>query len=78
MDKNNTKIEIYEEPSVDEFLEYLNDWRTTHEIKERFNFSTTKWFNTSRWYMKAKLIERCSTLVNNKTNRVYMFKRSDK
>ena len=64
--------------NVDEILDYLSEWRTSKEIRERFDYTNARWFKVSRWLLKGNFIERCSTLLNNKTNRVYVFRRMDK
>ena len=45
--------------NIDEVLDYLTEWRSGCECKERFNLSQQQHVNLFRWLYKANLIQVC-------------------
>lgn len=54
---------------LEEVIEYLHEWKSNREIKEKFNLSQTRFYNLSRWLIKANIVKRCTAIeLNRKDN----------
>lgn len=72
----NCKGSMTEDIKVDDVLEYLSDWKTTKDVREKFNLSNSQWHHLKRWLIKGKFIEHCKgNIINTKTNRTIVYKR---
>ena len=59
---------------INDVLNYLNEWRSSREVKKEFGFTNTEWHNTCKWLLKGGFVKRVSTVKKNRTNRVYLYK----
>lgn len=56
---------------MDEILKYLTEWRSSKQIKEKFNLSNSEFFHIQRWMLKAKLVEKCKGMgLNEKSTKI--------
>lgn len=58
------------------FLEYLTEWRSSKQIKEKFNMSNSNFFRMIRWCKKGNYVESqsCGGIEPGKTNRTWLYK----
>lgn len=66
-----------EDIPVDVVLDFLSEWKTTDEVREKFGFSNSQWFHFKRWLLKGKYIETCkgNYLIKGQHNKVFMYRR---
>ena len=61
----------------DEVLRFLEDWKTSKEIREEFDFTTSEWFNFSSW-LRPHFIRKIEGVnLDDKTNRTYIYKKKE-
>lgn len=58
-------------------LNYLSEWRSSRQIREKFDLSNTSFYRLLRWFKKAKLVEvySCTGVEKHKTNRTFLYKK---
>lgn len=61
---------------INKLLHYLQDWKTSQQIKKEFELSNTEFFNLINWCKKAHLVESysCGGIEKGKTNRSFLYK----
>jgi len=61
---------------IDDFLNYLKEWRSSKEIRGFFNLSNSEFYHLIKWCTKGKYIEKYSGsgVEPGKTNRSYLYK----
>ena len=61
---------------VNEFLDYLKDWKTSREIRKHFELSNSGFYHLIKWCKKTNLIENYSSVgvEKGKTNRSHLYK----
>jgi hypothetical protein len=62
------------DPTTDEFLEYLQEWRTYDEIEIHFGMTRVRTQHLLRWSIKAKLVDVVQLRVPGEVNRVWFYK----
>lgn len=61
-------------PKVNEILIFLEEWRSSDEVKKRYSMNSREWSRYSRWLIKSGLVESFSVRVEGHQNRVYLYK----
>ena len=61
---------------TNEFLEYLETWRSSKEIRAHFDLSNSSFYRLIRWCRKGNYVESysCGGIEPGKTNRTYLYK----
>lgn len=62
---------------VDEYLDFLSQWRSKQEFMNYFNLASLKAFFVLKWLEKGNYIESCSVIGVNpgKRNRTYLYRK---
>jgi hypothetical protein len=65
---------VMSNPTTDEILVFMKDFKTRKELEEKFTLSNTQSFRIINWLKKGKYVEEVCMRVSGHTNRVWFYK----